>query len=61
MVLKAGVVARMRSRIKLDVIHALGLRFSFHGGHFVAVDRQLIVFGRIEVLELVDAVQNIRN
>src|SRR6185437_10069500 len=51
----------MRSQVKLDVIHALGLGFTFNGSHFAAVDGQLVMLGRVEVLELVDAVQDIRN
>src|SRR5213594_4392790 len=56
-----GVVARMRSQVHLDVVHALDLRFSFNGGHFAAVDRQLVMFRWVEVVKLIDAVQNIGN
>ena len=51
----------MLSRVKLDVIHALGLRFTFNGSHLAAVDGQLVMLGRVEILVLVDPVQNIRN
>ena len=51
-----GVVGRMQSQIKLDVIDALGLRLTFNSSHFIAADRQLVILGRVEILELIDAV-----
>ena len=47
----------MRSHVDLDIIHRLCLSLPLNDGQFADVHRQLVVLGRVEVVELVYSVE----